>query len=415
MRPKVNPQPIFLKTKKTSIVDANGRPILLHGVNFGGWLMMEAYFMHAPNLAEQVFKKNFVKVLGQKALGELEFEFRKTFITEQDFKNVAGLGMNVIRLPFNYRLIETKPYQYSPEGLAYLDESVRLAKKYGLWVILDLHAAPGAQNHDWHSDSLGPAALWTSKENQKRTYALWEFLSDHFKDEPAIAGYDLLNEPVLEDTGLLNRFYKELIRKIRRIDTKPILFVEGTRWSQDIAVLEDFKDDNLSLSIHYYGALEFTFNFTPGLHYPIKSSLGLWGRSAMAKFLSSYARLAKTRQVPIFVGEYGVHNRAGLHGEDTWVKDVLSCFDEFGFHRTYWTYKAVKNHMFPDGIFSYYPNSPWVNRPGPKSGWDTWSTLWLSKKKEMIRSWSTKAFEVNKPIEKVLTNKEFPVGGENHV
>jgi hypothetical protein len=84
------------------------------------------------------------------------------------------------------------------------------------------------------------------------------------------------------------------------------------------------------------------------------------------------------------------------------VKDVLSCFDEFRFSRTYWTYKAIKNHMFPDGILSYVPNSPWVNRPGPKSGWETWSGLWPSKKKEMIQSWNTKAFDINKEIEKVL-------------
>ncbi|MBF0489757.1 MAG: glycoside hydrolase family 5 protein [Candidatus Omnitrophica bacterium] len=392
----------FLKTNKTTIVDASGKPVLLHGINFGGWLMMEGYFMGAPNKAEQVFKKNFAQELGAKALEEFEFEFRKAFILEQDFKNVAAWGMNVIRLPFNYRLIETSLYQYSASGLAYLDEAVRLAKKHGLWVILDLHAAPGAQNHDWHSDSLGQADLWTNSENQKRTIALWEYLGDHFKDEPAVAGYDLLNEPVLEDMALLNRFYKELIGKIRAIDQKHILFVEGSRWSQDIDILEDFNDDNLCLSIHYYGALEFSFNFIPGLRYPLKSKAGTWDKGAIRQFLSGYAKTAKRRQCPIFVGEWGTHSRGGAYGEDKSIEDILGCFDEFGFHRAYWTYKAIKNHMFPDGVFSYYPNSPWVNRPGPKSGWDTWASLWPTKKNEMIRSWSTKAFDVNQEIEKVL-------------
>lgn len=397
-------KPTFLRTNKTSITDTQGRNVILHGVNFGGWLMMEAYFTHAPNFAEQVFKKKFVKVLGAKALKDFEFEFRKSFITEQDFKNVAKLGMNVIRLPFNYRLIESKPYKYSQEGLAYLKRSVRLAQKYGLWVILDLHAAPGAQNHDWHSDSLGPAGLWHNKSNQKRTFALWEYLSDQFKNEPAIAGYDLLNEAIIQDNAILNRFYKELIKKVRDIDRKHILFVEGSRWAQDIECLDVIEDDNLSLSIHFYIPLEFTFNFVPGLRYPLKSKTGVWGRKNMRQFLSGYAKFAQQRKTPIFVGEYGVHSRDGLYGEGQWLKDVLNCFDEFGFHRTYWTYKAVKNHMFPDGIFSYYPNSPWVNRHGPISGWDTWASLWPSKKKEMIASWSTKAFTINKIIEKVLTH-----------
>lgn len=388
----------FLKTKNTSIVDAKGQPVLLHGVNFGGWLMMEGYFMHAPNRAEQLFKKNFAKVLGQKALSELEFEFRRHFITEEDFKTIASWGMNVIRIPFNCRLIETKPYQYSSQGLSYLDQAVRLAKKYGLWVILDLHAAPGAQNHDWHSDSLGKANLWTVKSNWKRTLALWEFLSDHFKDETTIAGYDVLNEPVLGDAAILNRFYKELIHVIRRTDHHHILFVEGLRWAQDIGILEDFEDDNICLSVHYYGALEVTFNLVPGFHYPLKPS----DRAAMHRFLSGYAKLSKKRNVPIFVGEYGVHYRQGLYNEHNWVKDVLDVFNEFGFHRTYWTYKAVKNHMFPDGILSFYPNSPWINRQGPQTGWEIWDQWWPSRKKDMIRSWETKSFQVNNHIEKVL-------------
>jgi endoglucanase len=394
----------FLKTKKTAIVDAHDRPVLLHGVNFGGWLMMEAYFTHAPNLAEQLFKRNFEKALGAKALREFELKFRSTFITEEDFKNVARLGMNVIRLPFNCRLIETSPYQYSKEGLAYLKESIRLAKKHGLWVILDLHAAPGAQNHDWHSDSLGPAGLWTSKSHQHRTYAIWEFLSDHFKDESTVAGYDVLNEPVMDNVPLLNRFYKELIKKIRSIDRHHILFVEGNRWAQDIDCLENFEDDNLSLSIHFYIPLELTFNFIPGLSYPLKSKAGSWNRKAMYQFLSKYEKLAKKRQTPIFVGEYGVHSRDGFYHEDQWVKDVIHCFNQLGFHRTYWTYKAVKNHMFPDGIFSYYPNSPWVSRHGPKSGWDTWASLWPTKKKEIIASWETKAFNINLTIKKALSH-----------
>ena len=119
---------------------------------------------------------------------ELESDrFMNLKYSEQDFKTVADWGMNVIRIPFNCRLIETKPYQYSVQGLSYLDNAVRLAKKYGLWVILDLHAAPGAQNHDWHSDSLGKAELWTKKINRIKTYALWERIADRYKDSASTA------------------------------------------------------------------------------------------------------------------------------------------------------------------------------------------------------------------------------------
>ena len=228
----------FLKVTDGNIADGKGQEIRLRGVNFGGWLMMEGYFMHAPSLAEQIFKKHFAKVLGAKALAELEREFRHAFITEKDMKTVADWGMNCVRLPFNYRLIEPKPYRYSKQGIAYLDEAVGWARKYKVRLILDLHAAPGAQNCDWHSDSLGKADLWESPANQKRVFALWEFLADRYKDEPAIAGYDLLNETVMDNIPLLNKFYRQLVKAIRRVDRKHILFVEGNRWAQDLDVLE---------------------------------------------------------------------------------------------------------------------------------------------------------------------------------
>ena len=94
----------FLKRHKTSIVDGQGKPVLLKGVNFGGWLMMEAYFVYAPNLPQQIFEKEFAKQCGAKALNELMGKFRDNFITEADFKQVASWGMNCIRLPFHYKV-----------------------------------------------------------------------------------------------------------------------------------------------------------------------------------------------------------------------------------------------------------------------------------------------------------------------
>ena len=112
----------FLRVSKTAIVDGKGQRARLKGVNFGGWLMMEAYFMHAPNTAEQLIKKEFAKALGNEALADLEISFRRNFIQEQDMRQVADWGFNCVRLPFNCRLIEAKPYTYSPAGLSYLDE-----------------------------------------------------------------------------------------------------------------------------------------------------------------------------------------------------------------------------------------------------------------------------------------------------
>ncbi len=392
----------FLKVKGCGIIDQKGRPVYLKGVNLGGWLMMEGYILHAPNRPEKQFRREFAAVLGRTALNDFDQSFRRHFIAEEDIRRIRHLGFNCIRVPFHYRVVENVPYVYGAEGLPYLDDLVRWARKYKIWVILDLHAAPGSQNHDWHSDSAGPAGLWTKKVYQDRTFALWEFLADRYKDETAVAGYDLLNESVLEKADVLNHFYGTLIRRIRAVDKNHILFVEGNRWATDIDCLPEFDDDNYALSIHSYEPLEFTFNFVPHLCYPSSNAGRIGNARKIKEHLSRYAEVSRGRSVPVFVGEFGVNYRGGNYGEDRWLKDMLECFRAFGFHWTYWTYKAVKNSCFPDGLFSYYENPKWVNRQGPVSGWDTYPSCWKLHKKEMIRSWRTDPFEVNRNILKVL-------------
>jgi aryl-phospho-beta-D-glucosidase BglC (GH1 family) len=378
------------------------RPVFLKGVNLGGWLMPEGYILQAPNRPYFQFQRDFRRALGVKALKDYERRFRNAFITEKDFQRIKSLGLNCVRLPFHYRLVEERPYRYSREGIGYMDRAVRWAKACGLAVILDNHAVPGCQNHDWHSDSDGRMEFWKSPSKQDRAIRLWQFLADRYKDESAVAGYDLLNESVADTARPLNRYYGRLIKAIREVDRRHILFVEGNRWAQDIACLDDFKDDNLALSIHFYEPLEFSFNFVPGLSYPLVSRQGRWDKAVMRKRLEVAAGIARKRGQPLFCGEFGVNVRAGLSGEDVWVKDILDIFDALGIHWTYWTWKAVKHTMFPDGVYSYYPNPPWVNRQGPLTGWETHPKLWPGSRKDMTASWGSQAFQENVEITRVL-------------
>ena len=100
----------------------------------------------------------------------------------------------------------------------------------------------------------------------------------------------------------------------------------------------------------------------------------------------------------VFVGEFGINAREVLYGEDKWLKDTLQCFRKYNLHWTYWTYKAIKNSAFPDGMFSFRGNPSWVNRQGPKIGWETWPALWRKNKNAMVRSWDTSQFTPNTKI-----------------
>ncbi|MBF0619585.1 MAG: glycoside hydrolase family 5 protein [Candidatus Omnitrophica bacterium] len=391
----------ILKACGTKIVDGK-TPVLLRGVNLGGWLMPEGYIMHAPNRGYRFFRQHFVKTLGEKTCDELESGFRQNFIMERDFERIAALGLNCIRLPFHYALIETRPRVYSEAGAAWIDQAITWAGKYGLRVILDMHAAPGAQNHDWHSDSDGQALFWKNKTFQRRAIALWQFLAKRYRDEPVVAGYDLLNEPILGDSRQLNAYYRDAIKAIRTVDRQHIVFLKGLAWAQDLKCLDQFDDDNYVLSFHAYEPADFTFNLLPGIQYP-PSGIGMAKcRAQMQQRIAALKAVADKHRVPVWCGEFGVNARGGACGEDIWLKDILKYFESMNIHWTYWTWKAIKNHMFPDGVYSYVPNDVWVNRAGPLSGWDTWHMYWKSRKKEMMRSWRTEAFTVNAAIVKEL-------------
>ncbi|MFC1703262.1 glycoside hydrolase family 5 protein [Candidatus Omnitrophota bacterium] len=391
----------MLRIKNNFLVNEAGKPLMLRGVNLGGWLMMEGYILYAPIIAACVFKSKFKRELGKKALLDFEKSFRETFIQETDYKNISSLGFNCVRLPFNHKLIEKKPYSYSKKGLSYLQKAIAWAKKYKLWIILDLHGCPGSQNQDWHSDSKGRALLWTSATNKKRTIALWRYLAGVFKDEETIAGYDLINEPII-DNASLNTFYKELIFEIRKIDKNHILFLEPGDWAQDLQHLKRPKDDNIAFSLHAYQPIDFCFNFVPSLRYVNGSTTNGWHMSRYRRYLMSYARLARKLKAPILIGEFGVNSRSNTCGEMNHLKDLLKIFNECNFHWTYWTYKAVKNSIFPDGLYHYNENPPWVNRQGPFYGWDTYVSLWKKHRNKIIASWKTSAFEKDAQIAALL-------------
>ena len=376
----------------------------IRGVNLGGWLMMEGYILHGRNIAESVFKRNFEKVNGSAALRDFEENFRDSFITEGDFKNLSSLGVNAVRVPFNHKLVETSPYKHNEKGLGFLDRVFEWGKKHKIKIILDLHAAPGAQNCDWHGDCNIRALFWEKGHYRQRTLALWEFIADRYKNEEALLGYDVINEPVLfqNKEKILFDFYKEALKTIKAIDSRHRIFLEGSLWAQEIDFLTDLIDENISISIHYYQPLQYTFNFTPFYAFPGRIENGLWDKKTISRTLKPYYDFSRKNNVDIFVGEFGINWRGGHYGEIRWLNAVLDSFEEFGFDYAYWTYKAVSNNVFPDGLYQNVPNNDFIRREGPLYGWENYISLWKQRKKEIIKFWQDGSFKPNNEILNVL-------------
>lgn len=406
----------MLRTRDANIVTSVGKKIFLHGVNLGGCLMMEGYILYGRNISEKYFKSEMARRWGKKELDSFIEGYRNNFITEKDFKNISRLKFNCIRLPFNHKLIENQDRRFSinKKGVDLLKKAVSWCREYGIYCILDMHAAPGSQNADWHSDSNGETLLWKDRKFQERYFGLWEYLADIFKDENIIGGYNILNEPVIEKNArrVLRPFYREAVRRIRAIDKRHIIFLEGNFWSQILEHIGEPFADNLCYSIHYYHPLDFTFNFQRGLKYPgriygqyTKAGGEYWDIGMIRKYMDIYYGYSRKWNVPIFVGEFGVNSRCGeCYGELKWVKDILRCFKEYGFHWTYWTYKAVANSIFPDGIYQYLANPPWVNRQGHIYGWENFYSMWEKHKREIIESWQTRNFSKNKQLANLLAS-----------
>jgi hypothetical protein len=387
----------MLKTSATRIVDKYGKTIVLKGINIGGWLMMEGYMLGGRNIAEHIFKDELKKRYGRNAPAQFTKDFRNSYFTEEDIKRIKELGFNCVRLPINYRIIEEKG------GLKYLQNIVKLFAKHKLYVILDMHAAPGSQNIDWHSDSDGKALLWEDEKNRKKYVRLWEELAKAFKNEDMIAGYDVMNEPVTKKTPLLTKVFQEVITAIRKQGDQHIVFIEGNNWGMDIDFIEKLEDKNLAISIHYYRPVEYTFNWLPGANYPGRVLGKMWNKKEIEKIIRNAAEFAKKLKKPLYCGEFGVASRCECCAKEyRWVDDVLSIFKKYGIHWTYWTYKSVKGMALPDGLFQLSDASGIIGNAATKSGMDNILEIFGSRKNDLFRLLSTKNFLINKKLFNVL-------------
>jgi len=376
----------FLKVKGKDIVKENNEKIYLRGVSFGGWLNMENFITGYPG-AESSVRKAIKEELGEKRYQAFFDSLLDSFITESDFEFLAEIGATVVRVPFNYRHFEDdmNPGEYKDDIFKYLDKVVELGKKYGIYIILDLHAAQGWQNAGWHSDNpKNISLLWDNKDYQDRVANLWQHIALRYKDEAFIAGYDLINEPDSPNMEKLNDFYKKVVKAIREVDKKHIIFLEGNHHSKDFEGLADPFDDNLAYSSH---------NYTPATHsarrYPgpvVEMDRATGSVYADKKWLEE-SLLERNdwifkHQRPSWIGEFGalfdgdVNNPTPADGQRLKaLKDQLDIFNKYDQHWTIWTYKdiGVQGLVVPKKESEYLKRIAGLDKIKRELGLDAWT------------------------------------------
>jgi aryl-phospho-beta-D-glucosidase BglC (GH1 family) len=309
----------FFSVQGKEIIDSDGRPVLLKGINLGNWLVPEGYMFHFNKINSPQFIYFFFNtVLGPYEANNFWEEFRKYYITKEDIHFIKSLGLNHIRIPFNYRLFVTDYPYYELKGVGYelLDSVISWCKEENLYVILDMHCAPGGQTGDNIDDSFGYPFLFDSQKAQELTAAIWKKIAENYKDEKIIIGYDLLNEPIAHYFDverlkpLLEPLYKKITSAIRDVDTNHIIFLGGAIWDSDFSIFSKPFDNKLVYTFHKY--------WTP----PTQD------------VIQSYIEFRDKYNVPIWLGESGENT-------NEWIKEFREVLERNNIGWCFWPYKKL--------------------------------------------------------------------------
>ncbi len=224
----------------------------LRGVNLGGWLVLERWI--TPSLFEGTDADDEYSFMAEPEAAEKIKWHRRTFIQEDDFAWLASHGVNAVRIPVGYWLFETTgPFTSCVE---YLDMAMRMAERYKLKVLIDLHAAPGSQNGKDHSGKSGRAGWYGDADHVKQTIAVLRNIAERYKDSSALWGIELLNEPRIGPMRFfrLRRFYRDAYRELGGI-VRPgtyIVFSDGFMPRLFSGSLRRSPSVPVAMDVHWY-------------------------------------------------------------------------------------------------------------------------------------------------------------------
>ena len=355
---------MLLSTDGSRITNRDGRPVALRGFGLGGWMNMENFITGYP-ANEEAQREAVRAVLGDDRY-ELFFDrFLEHFFTEDDARFIRSLGLNLLRLPINYRHLEDdmRPLEIKEEGFRHLDRVVELCARHEIYTIIDLHALPGYQNQHWHSDNpTHKAFLWRHKHFQDRTVNLWEAIAKRYKDNPWVAGYNPINEPADPTEKVIMPLYRRLYEAIRAIDPYHIIFLEGNRYSQDFHMFGQ-PWENVVYTNHDY-ALP---GFVDGGPYPGVSRGKYVDKEILEQTFIERSSYMLEHDLPIWVGEFGPVY-LGQEEADAMrhqlLRDQLEIYTRYNVNWAIWTYKDIGLQ----GVVYAAPESPWVERIRPILG-----------------------------------------------
>jgi aryl-phospho-beta-D-glucosidase BglC (GH1 family) len=309
----------FVSTRGKDIVDPDGKPLLLRGVNLGNWLVPEGYMFKFDSATSPRLINNVItELVGPEEARAFWEDYRNNYITKEDIEFIRSLGLNSVRIPFNWRLFlsEDPPDVWINAGFEFLDRAIQWCRESGVWVVLDMHCAPGGQTGDNIDDSWGYPFLFDSPVEQERTIHLWRRIAERYRTSTTVIGYDLLNEPIpqLFDkerlNPLLEPLYRRMINGIREVDRNHIVFLGGAQWDTNFGVFGPPFDSKVVYTFHKY-----------------------WCDTTQA-MVEEYINFREKYNVPIWMGESG-------ENENAWISSFRRLQERNGIGWCFWPYKKM--------------------------------------------------------------------------
>jgi endoglucanase len=306
----------FAHTDGKKIVDGAGKPLLLRGTNLGNWLVPEGYMWHlnegGPESPREI-EALITELIGPQKAREFWHSYRENYITQADIHFIKQCGFNSIRVPLHYKFFETD----DSEGFKLLDRVIGWAHQENLYIILDLHAAPGGQTGKNIDDSDGYPWLFSDAGAQQHTVEIWQRLARHYRNDTTVLGYDLLNEPIPNYSGLekfnasLEPLYKRIAAAIRQVDTHHTLILGGAQWDNNFDVFGEPFDKNTIYTFHRYHAA------------PEQATV------------QRYVNFREKYQVPVWIGESGENS-------DDWIAKFVGVLEKNDIGWAFWPYKKMQ-------------------------------------------------------------------------
>lgn len=313
----------FVTISGCDLIKPDGEKLFIKGTNLGNWLNPEGYmFGFQKTNSARMIDEMFRQLVGPEQTNEFWKNFKDNYITRKDIEYIASTGANTIRLPFHYKLFTNEDYMglnSKEEGFVRIDSVVTWCRDNDLFLILDMHDAPGGQTGDNIDDSYGYPWLFDSEKCQQQFCEIWRNIAARYVNEPVILGYELINEPIApyfdnvdELNSKLEEVQKLAVKAIRKVDNNHIILLGGAQWNGNFKPFNDWQyDDKLMYTCHRYGGEPTTEAIQEIIDFRDRTNL------------------------PMYMGEIG-------HNTDEWQARFCETMVANNIGYTFWPYKKIE-------------------------------------------------------------------------